>query len=295
MSKRIQLPAAFTRFCLLLVVQLLLLQQAAAQTNRIDSSRLSGYDPENVGPDTFQVEPPPVYEEELEDGEEQSIAVETVPVTDRFLDRSAPGPGVYSHRQMTAAQKAAQKADKEYWYADYDFSRPEKKKATDNYSTSRWDWLRSDLLQTLLWIVIIGGFATVLILYLRNNNIGLFRGTKKISNEELNDETQTDIFAINYDQEIGKAANAGNYRLATRLLFLRLLKTMSDRHVISYKPDSTNMDYLMQLAGGPLYKDFFQLARAYEYVWYGEFSIDQEKYNLIRSEFETMNQKTGRP
>lgn len=278
-----------------LLAQFLLVKATAQQADT------AFYDRDVAYQDTLVYAPDSVRQEGIKDGDDDyddyddsDVVVESVPAKDRFLDRSAPGNWPYSPRGMTPQQKSAQKADKDYWYADYDFSKPKPKPEEPGHKPW-WAFLDSEMVQTILWIIIIAGFATVLILYLRNNNISLFRNTKKIGSEEVPDDGHNDIFAINYDQEINKAAEAGNYRLATRLLFLRLLRTMSDRQVINYKQDSTNMDYLLQLAGSPLYKEFFQLARAYEYIWYGEFSIEGERYNLLRSEFDTLTRKITQP
>ncbi|HZI53380.1 MAG TPA: hypothetical protein VFD56_06750, partial [Chitinophagaceae bacterium] len=144
--------------------------------------------------------------------------------------------------------------------------------------------------QTLLWFIIIGGFAAFLILYLYNSNVGLFRKSSIIAAEESDSETG-DIFAINYQREIDKSVASGNYRLAVRLMFLRLLKNLSDKNIIQYKQDNTNLDYLMQLQTGGMYADFFRLTRNYEYCWYGQFEIDKEKFTVIKKDFDSFDRK----
>ena len=66
-----------------------------------------------------------------------------------------------------------------------------------------------------------------------------------------------DIFAINYQKEIDKACSKGNYRLAIRLMFLRLLKDLSEKNIIQYTQDKTNFDYLIQLHPTRLLQRFF--------------------------------------
>jgi hypothetical protein len=128
------------------------------------------------------------------------------------------------------------------------------------------------------------------IIYLANSNVGLFRkGGKSIAASEA-DEVETDnIFEINYQREIDKAIANGNYRFAVRLMFLRALKNLSDKKVIQYKHDRTNFDYLMQLHSTKYYSDFFRLTRNYEYSWYGQFSIEPEKFSIIKSDFENFD------
>ena len=141
--------------------------------------------------------------------------------------------------------------------------------------------------QTLLWIVIIAGFAAFLYIYLSGSSIGLFRKRNvKVTTAQEDDVLTEDIFAINYQKEIDKAAAQGNHRLAIRLLFLRLLKNMTERNIIRYKQDKTNLDYLLELQSTTYYQHFFRITRNYEYSWYGKFPVSEEAYKIIRSDFE---------
>jgi len=94
------------------------------------------------------------------------------------------------------------------------------------------------------------------------------------------------IFDINYQIEIDKATAQNNYRLAVRLMFLRLLKSLSERNIIQYKQDKTNLDYLMQLHPTSFYKDFLRITRNYEYSWYGKFEVSDKAYDIIKGEFD---------
>lgn len=146
--------------------------------------------------------------------------------------------------------------------------------------------------QTLLWIVIIAGFAGFLFIYLSGSSIGLFRKKKaKLDNAEEEEVNTEDIFAINYQKEIDKAAAQGNHRLAIRLMFLRLLKNMSEKNIIRYKQDKTNLDYLLELQSTNHYQHFFRITRNYEYSWYGKFSVSEDAYSVIRREFEQFDKE----
>lgn len=145
--------------------------------------------------------------------------------------------------------------------------------------------------QTLLWIVIIATFAGVLFMYLSGSSVGLFRKKKiKVTNEE-EDVITEDIFAINYQKEIDKAAALGNHRLAIRLMFLRLLKNMSERNIIRYKQDKTNLDYLLELHPTNYYQHFFRITRNYEYSWYGKFPVSEDAYKIVRSDFDQFDKE----
>jgi hypothetical protein len=174
--------------------------------------------------------------------------------------------------------------DDDFWYANEEIKKPEYKKS--NYTPpgqQRW-------LQTLLWLVIIGGFAAAIMWYLAGSNVGLFRRKNKlIQNTGEEDLVTEDIFAINYQKEIDKAEASGNYRLAIRLMFLKLLKNMAEKNIIRYKQDRTNLDYLMELHPTAYYNHFFRITRNYEYSWYGQFDVGEDAYRIIQDDFNQFN------
>jgi len=141
---------------------------------------------------------------------------------------------------------------------------------------------------TLLVIVIL--FLGILTWYLLQNNIVVRK--QSITAEKISEDTTGEnIFDINYQKEIEKAVNAGDYRLAIRLMFLRLLKQLSQKKIIEYKQERTNFDYLSQLHATGFYNDFFRLTRNYEYTWYGKFEVSGETFGIIKSEFENFDRK----
>lgn len=137
----------------------------------------------------------------------------------------------------------------------------------------------------ILWLAV-AAFAGFIIWYLVDNNVLMFRRKAAVFKESLpDDELPEDIFSIPYKDAILKAVQNNNYRLAIRLQYLQLLKTLSDRNIIKYRPDKTNFDYLMQLRTTDHYNDFFTATRNYEYSWYGLFDITEEMYQKIEPTF----------
>jgi Domain of unknown function (DUF4129) len=143
--------------------------------------------------------------------------------------------------------------------------------------------------KTLMLIIAITGFAAIIGWYLASNNVGFFRKKDKKTDEALADEEMPeDIFAINYQKEIDKAARDGNYRLAIRLQYLRLLKQMAERNIINYKQDKTNFDYLAEVHPTAHYNHFFRITRNYEYSWYGKFDVSNEAYRIISTDYDKL-------
>ena len=91
------------------------------------------------------------------------------------------------------------------------------------------------------------------------------------------------IHEVDFKARIAAAEDAGNYRLATRLGYLEVLKHLTDRGLIHWQPDKTNHAYLAELAAGPLREAFRAATRQFEYVWYGELRLSAALYQQARA------------
>lgn len=175
------------------------------------------------------------------------------------------------------------KQEDDFWYANAEIKKKQKKNSgnTPYQSFTVQPWFK-----TLVWLIIIAVFAGIIIFYLAESNVRLFRRKKDvvIDNGEEEPEMPEDIFAIAYQKEIEKAERKGDYRMAVRLQFLRLLKELAEKNIIRYQQDKTNMDYLMQVHNTPHYADFFRITRHYEYSWYGQFSVSEAAYRQISND-----------
>lgn len=174
--------------------------------------------------------------------------------------------------------------DEAFWYANAPIP---KKEAAKERNTVSFNWLKEAWVRTALWFLIIGLFAAVLFWYLSALNIRLFRKPSTVIESTLPTTVAEDIFSINYDAEIGKAVKTSNYRQAIRLYYLQALSKLSNKGLIHYQQDHTNSVYVMQLYNTPLYKDFFNLTRSFEYTWYGKFEMTTPVFGILQKDFET--------
>ena len=237
--------------------------------------------------------------EEITDEEKDNSVTQENKRSDFFISTSDYDSMLFFQRAVPDSALKRMQGEKSFWYSDGNGAKgtrttqpnrvekngrqlvrkiPEKENTYTPVSSSPW-------FQTLMWLIIIGGFAGALIWYLAGSNVGLFRKKDQQVDHGETEEMPEDIFAINYQKEIDKAAAQGNYRLAIRLMYLRLLKNFSEKNIIEYKQDRTNLDYLMQLHSTAYYKDFFLVTRHYEYSWYGQFNVSSEAYDIIKKEF----------
>ncbi|WP_162618508.1 DUF4129 domain-containing protein [Pedobacter yulinensis] len=105
------------------------------------------------------------------------------------------------------------------------------------------------------------------------------------------DVLNEDIHQIDYENEIGRLVGEGKYRLAVRLLYLRSLKRLTDASLISWEPAKTNSVYLNELTDPALNRPFRSLTKQFDYIWYGDFPIDSERFEPIRLSFDEFNRQ----
>jgi hypothetical protein len=94
-------------------------------------------------------------------------------------------------------------------------------------------------------------------------------------------ESLENIHEINFDADIEKAVAQHNYRLAVRLLYLKCLKQLSDKNLITWQIDKTNSAYIYELADPQQKQIFSLLTKQFEYAWYGNFSINKQAFANI--------------
>ena len=102
-------------------------------------------------------------------------------------------------------------------------------------------------------------------------------------------ESLENIHEIDFEPEIEKAIRNLDYRLAVRMLYLKCLKKLSDSGLISWQIDKTNANYIAELVNSGRKDKFTFLTRQFEYIWYGEFNIDQSAFLEIHDDFKDFN------
>lgn len=160
-----------------------------------------------------------------------------------------------------------------------------------------WTWLE-DLLSTpsgrITFNVVIYGAAIFFIgLFAyqlwKMKASGLFGAAKpgRVSYSVSDD----DINTIDFDAEIGRALDGRDYRLAIRLYYLFTLKMLSDRSLIDWQIDKTNISYVRELEVNALKDRFSKLTAFFENHWYGNLALSQEEFEEVRNSFEIFNRE----
>ncbi len=138
------------------------------------------------------------------------------------------------------------------------------------------------------WILIIAVIVLIIFLILKNDVRALFYG-KSASIPIDFKEFEEDIHKINFNDLIEDALAKRDFRKAVRLHFLKLLKDLTDNNLIKWQIDKTNHDYSIELSNSKYNSKFNELSLMYEYIWYGDFQLDETNFKTTISKFKEFN------
>lgn len=133
-------------------------------------------------------------------------------------------------------------------------------------------------------IILVIAFAISKIL--GGNFSGIFIKNRKSTKENGFEYGIENIHEIDFEKEIKNAITKQNFRLATRFLYLKLLKVLNEIEYINWQPGKTNSSYQYELNNTDISNSFKRLSGMYEYSWYGHFELNQAEFEKLSKEFE---------
>lgn len=138
------------------------------------------------------------------------------------------------------------------------------------------------------WIFYIAiALAVVFLVYtlLNEGGTGLFTVNRNKAINTYGEITADNIENADIHTLIKNAENNNDYRLAIRYYYLLVLKTLSLKNHIKFEDDKTNNEYLNEVSDTPFSKDFEYTSYLYNYIWYGKFPLNIDKYNKAKNNF----------
>jgi hypothetical protein len=143
---------------------------------------------------------------------------------------------------------------------------------------------------------IIYGLLGVIVLYLLINFLlqnpisSVFKTEDKVISGFT--YVEENIAQIDFDKLIRKSIKENNYRLATRYMYLKTLKVLASKNTIEWHFEKTNTDYLNEIKDTKIKALFKHVSHIYDYVWYGEFPIDEASFNKNKDDFNQLIKTT---
>ncbi len=149
----------------------------------------------------------------------------------------------------------------------------------------------SSIFGIIFWILAIGLFAYLVYRLFLSNSSFLSRSRKNIASDiaVIEEENVSDP-----DSLLRNAIRSGNYRLAVRYLYLQSLQRLSEKKFIEINTNKTNYEYVMEVRRHKFANEFASLTLQYEYVWYGEYPVDERLFEQIQGRFTQFNKNNLR-
>ncbi len=149
----------------------------------------------------------------------------------------------------------------------------------------------SIFLKVIVYLLMAGVGIYFLIRLLSNESPQSMLGKNRRAVATVNIE-EAHIEEIDLTQLINDSIHSGNYRNAIRYLYLDSLKQLSATDKIEWDFQKTNSDYYRELKD-PILKNLFKkVSYWYDYVWYGEFDLNEASFNEARLQFESLKNQT---
>jgi hypothetical protein len=120
-----------------------------------------------------------------------------------------------------------------------------------------------------------------------------FRFSKNNMDADLPEVELADPGVAGYEKQVQEAIAAGRFRQAVRFLHLQTLRLLAEQQLITLSKDKTNADYLRVLLKTQWYQPFARLTRDYEYIWYGEITVNAAQFDRIHGQFRQFINELG--
>jgi hypothetical protein len=136
-------------------------------------------------------------------------------------------------------------------------------------------------------------FVIYLIVKAIMNDEGQWIFGKNSDKKIINYEIEKNLHLVDFDKLIKNTLQSGEKRLSIRYYYLWLLKKMSAKEMIVWDIEKTNSDYLYELKNQETKDEFAYLSYIYNYIWYGEFELDDETFAKAKTAFEKSIKSLG--
>lgn len=163
------------------------------------------------------------------------------------------------------------------------------------YSFMRW--LFGDSVATGFWggfiqilpYILLGLFLGFLVwIFLRIDSNRLVFEKLKAPQTFMGDEEDI-IQNQDIQSLIDEALAHGNYRLAVRYYYLLALQKLSGNELIDWQAQKTNHEYIFEIEDPKLRRQFRRVTDLYDYIWYGNFTVDASAFAKAQTAFNTLN------
>jgi hypothetical protein len=146
------------------------------------------------------------------------------------------------------------------------------------------------IVKAIPWIVLGLLLFFILKFFLKVNTRNATDVLETIPSIQLtNDEELINNMQLN--ELIAQAIQVKDYRLAVRFHYLLILQKLTDKELIVWQQEKTNEDFIREVAKLKIASDFIEITQLYDFVWYGNFEINEPEFLKATTLFNTLKNK----
>lgn len=276
-----------TRFVILILLLSALLQPCAAQSvsDTISLREAVQASQTDLDPDYLQDE----GDDSFSSSEETDEAEEEVEAEEEAEEEEAPS----ALRSISGEDWQKILSDSLFRYTREKEKIPAPPKAPKRpVADEAYRWFNSGLLKALLYLLVVAAAIFVLYSLFSQSNLKWWQKKQARDSDNGNLNEEPDVQDVEDPDKLLRQALADkNFRLAVRIHYLHLLFRLQERGLIIHRSEKTNWDYVRELRAQPFAASFTELTRYFDYIWYGEFSIDEAAYLQLCEKFSQLNQQ----
>ncbi len=146
------------------------------------------------------------------------------------------------------------------------------------------------MVENIIYILLICFAVYILVRILAGKDAVSFFGKKNTVVAPIN-ISEEHIESIDLDELISNALAERNFRLAIRYMYLKALQELTIKNVIDYHFEKTNTDYYREIADVTIKQYYNKISYLYDYIWYGEFDLDETGYEKAKKSFDQLQTK----
>lgn len=167
-----------------------------------------------------------------------------------------------------------------------------------NKKPQNYDWLDDlfNFLSGFEWnyiIYITIGAVILLIIYklYQNGLIFNIKTENRITDENQHfDYIEKNLLTIDLWELINQAKTKQDYRLAIRYYHYQNTQNLGQKNYLKWDPKKTNQQISQEIKQENIKKQFEKNTRIFNQVWFGNFELNQEKFEEFEKQYQLMNQ-----
>jgi len=157
------------------------------------------------------------------------------------------------------------------------------KKVDEKSGSLNLDFLKTETSKIIFFTIIILILIFIAYSVIKNsNNIAAKLASVAIINEDNLDEH---LIVADLNKLLLEAIEFQNFKLALRIYFLMIIKSLHGMNRIEWKKDKTNRDYLFEMSLSKDYISFKRVTLIFDKVWYSNLNLDYNQYSSLKPFF----------